>query len=256
MVYRERDLLMPAKVEGAGINSMRRSSKLKCYPAVHDKQMRQTGVLNLALSLVAVIVALGVSQAGDRVVQVDANLTHEERWNRFVERLYALQQRLLNDVETRKSVRVGGYYRLPKFYREVSYYDKKTGKLLSLIQWERRHPDRIHAIEVYIYDERGRVIRDYSAMYLTHSRNAPMQTLINLHNYNRGLHAFRQFDASGNRIYEDCRGKYAGKPVEISLDEDYIIEHADTGTGVMATPAYKACFKGLALTAGDYLNPH
>jgi hypothetical protein len=207
------------------------------------------------LPSLCLICVVGASQAGDGGVVVVPQLTHEQRWNLFVEKLYALHQKRLQGAKTREETRNGGYYRLPNFYREVSYYDGADGRLLSRIQWEREHPDRVHSIEVYVYDDRGRVARDYGALFLPHSRNAPMQTLINLHAYNHKLHAFRQFDASGNRIYEYCQGDFSGKPVELEVHEDLLIELEGVDGGIMATPVYRACFKGLGMTAGVYLDP-
>jgi len=211
-------------------------------------------VRNWLLSIFLLWVS-GVGQATEKSEDAVPTLTHEQRWNLFVDKLYALHKKRLQGLKIREESRIGGYYRQPRFYREIRYFDSVNGRLLGLIQWERRHPDRIHSIEVYIYDNQGRVVRDYGATFLTHSRNAPMQTLINLHTYNRGLHAFRQFDASGNRIYEHCQGIFTGKPVEIEVHEDAILQLEDTNEGIMATPVYKACFSGLGVTPGRYLDP-
>ena len=62
--------------------------------------------------------------------------------------------------------------------------------------------------------------------YLPVFRNAPFQTLINLHHYEGKLDVFRQFDASGTRIYEQCKGRFLGGEVDISLEEDRIPSRA------------------------------
>lgn len=70
--------------------------------------------------------------------------------------------------------------------------------------------------------------------------------------YRPTLTAFRKFDASGRRVYEDCEGKFQGKAVDIELDEfDMAREHA----GEMQTAVYRACFASLPATAGKYLTP-
>ncbi len=187
---------------------------------------------------------------------IDPNADHVQRWNWFARAVYALHKKWIAGRHIQTETRIGGYYREPKFYREVKYYDKNTGRLVSIIQWERERPDRIHWIEVYIYDDKGRVTRDFSAAFLPHSRTAPQSTFINLHAYNGGLHAFRQFDATDNRTYEYCKGTYQGKPLEISLWETDIIElEGEPGT-IMTTPEYEACFAGLPVeSAGKYLTP-
>ena len=115
---------------------------------------------------------------------------HTARWNWFVDALYALHQERTAGREIKTSSIIGGYFREKEFYREVKYVDAATGRHLSTIQWEREHPERIHYIEVYVYDRKGRIARDYSALFLTFSRAAPQHTLINLHAYHGKLHAF------------------------------------------------------------------
>lgn len=73
----------------------------------------------------------------------------------------------------------------------MSYFNKNTNKLISKIQWEVDKPDTIHTIEVFLYDAQGQVKTDFYARYLPYARNAPVQTLINLHNYNDSLHSFQ-----------------------------------------------------------------
>lgn len=182
---------------------------------------------------------------------------HVRTWNAFADALFALHRHRLAGRKVRTEESTGGYGGSvgdPAFYREVEYFDAVSGQLLSRIQWERKNPDAIHVIEVFIYDDRGRVTRDYLAAYLPQFRNAPVQTLINLHDYTEGLHSFRQFDASGNRIYEQCRGRYFDRPVHISLEEDQLSRSSAAGAPERS-PAYLACFEYLPLRAGSYLNP-
>lgn len=182
---------------------------------------------------------------------------HEQvrTWNRFARHLYQLHVNVLKQHRIKTTEQRGGYARMPNFYREVSYFDAATGRLLSRIAWETAQPKNVHVIEVFIYDASGRVTRDYLAAYLPRHRNAPIQTLINFHNYDGELHAFRQFDASGNRIYEQCRGRHFGEPIEISLEETEIVPILGAPSPITRTENYTACFSGLSAQAGKYLDP-
>lgn len=210
------------------------------------------GILLLALGWGAGAVAqttklepLKVDQA-----QVDA-------WNAFADALYKLHQHRLDQHPVRTTERTGGYGGYlgdPEFYREVKYFDARSGRLLSRIQWERERPDVIHMIEVLMYDDKGRVERDYLAAFLPRFRNAPVQTLINFHRYEDGLHGFRQFDASGNRIYEQCQGTYFGNNVFFSFEELDLPPYADNPQ-VFDSPEYLACFEHLPLQADRFLDP-
>jgi len=209
-------------------------------------------------SLFATILGLGIGLTlADEVREIDPDATHSERWNWFVDAVYALHKKQIGEKQPRVVTGTGGYFRQPDYYKEVKYFDKTSGRQVSTIQWEREHPERIHFIEVFVYDQHGRVVRDYSAAFLTHSRSAPQQTLINLHAYNGDLHAFRQFDATDNRIYEFCEGRWRGKKIEIRLDEFDIIDAEGVEGGLFSTPAYQACFAGLPEnSAGVHLTPH
>lgn len=180
-----------------------------------------------------------------------------DQWNAFADELYQLHRHQLSQHPVRTTERIGGYDGYlddPAFYREVRYFDARSGQLLSRIQWERKRPDVIHMIEVMRYNDQGRVERDYLAAYLPRFRNAPVQTLINFHKYEDGVHGFRQFDASGNRIYEQCRGTYFGESVFLSLEENDLPPYSDTPE-LFDSPVYLACFENLPLQAGPYLKP-
>lgn len=196
-------------------------------------------------------VAIPVSAA--TVLKEDAE--HVRNWNRFADRLYILHKHQLQNHDIFKRQVTGGYASRPEFYTEVSYYDRKTDRLLSRIQWETRRPDTIHTIEVYIYDKQGRLQRDYLAAYLPRFRNAPVQTLINLHYSDKELKAFRQFDASGDRIYEQCRGRYFGKHVMLALEDYEIPSVIGYMPKNLSRELYDACFSEISAEAGKYLNP-
>ena len=191
----------------------------------------------------------------DRVQSVLVNMTHTERWNRFADKMLELHKKIISAHDIRTTEELGGYFRQPEFFKDVRYYDKKTDRLLSRVQWEAKHPELVHSMEIYFYDEQGRVNRDLGVAYLTDGRNAPMQTMINFHSYPGKLHAFRQFDASNNRIFERCEGQHKGKQVYISLSEMDILEIEDLPKSVMTGAEYKKCFAGLPTTAGKYLTP-
>jgi len=176
---------------------------------------------------------------------------HEQAWTVFANNTLALHRKLISKFKVQKKTRVGGYANMPEFYIENAYYDASTHKLISQVQWEKANPNLLHTIQVNVYDDAGRVARDYAVAYLPDYHRSPTQTLISLHNYNGQLHAFRTFDASGFRIVEGCRGEYQGKKVELLFDEDEIAD----GVPEMKTPLYKACFGGLQLKAGKYLIP-
>lgn len=181
---------------------------------------------------------------------------HVRDWNKFADEVYALHKKLVTGKEIKKVEKKGGYDGMPEFYNEVEYIDKKTGNLISRILWETENPDQIHVIEVNVYDNKNRVSRSYTAAFLPGYRNAPNQTLIHLYNYNdKKLKAFRTFDASGERIYEQCEGEYKGKQVWISLEDVDIAAAENTPTSIMFKPEYKACFTGLQKVCGDYVRP-
>jgi hypothetical protein len=180
---------------------------------------------------------------------------HEQvrAWNRFADALYALHLRQLAGREVVTEETIGGYATHPDFYREVRYIDAASGRLLSLIDWERQRPDVIHSIEVYQYAADGRLSHDFVAVYLPDFRNAPILTLVNVHHHDNGLHAFRQFDASGVYIYEQCRGHWLEKPVMISVEEDELPMHTGRLPDGVNAALYHRCFGSLPDSADPYL---
>lgn len=213
--------------------------------------MRKLPMWLLAAAAAAAMAPVG-AQENSRLVRV--NEQKVQQWNVFADNLYRLHQRQIEGRKIREAERLGGYAGLPDFYREVSYHDADSGRLLSIIQWERKNPDRIHGIEVYIYDAAGRVARDYMAWYLPHYRNAPRQTAVNLHSYADGWHGWRQFDGSGVRTYEKCT-RLPDEKLVFELAEERIEQAEDTPGSVAHTQDYKRCFGGLEKTAGSYLTP-
>lgn len=211
----------------------------------------RTLLVGAGLALVA-IAAGAQTRPNPGDVQVDDQRVRQ--WNAFADSLYRLHRQQTEGRQVREAEKIGGYARLEGFYREVSYFDAGSGRLLSRIQWERENPERIHTIEVYVYDDQGRVARDYMAWYLPHFRNAPRQTTINLHHYDGELHGWRQFDASDTRIYERCT-RLPDKKVLIELNGEDRIGHAEENPRIVNSPEYRRCFGGLEKTAGRYLKP-
>ncbi len=178
---------------------------------------------------------------------------HVRTWNAFADNVYQLHQKLSKVDGVHKKTRIGGYAQMPEFYREERYYLGEH--LISQVQWEQAQENVLHSVEVFLHDDQGRVIRDYSAAYLPTYRNAPTQTLISLHRYQDQLHAFRSFDASGYRIIERCTGSLKGREVNLLLDEDEIAEALGDPESIMASDEYQACFGDLQAEVGKYLQP-
>jgi len=196
-----------------------------------------------------------VSLAGKTDNRMKVDNKHVNSWNQFADQVLALHESQVKGKAIVETEKKGGYADNPDFYREVTYKDKLTDKVLSVIQWEIKNPEIVHSIEVNVYDDKGRIIRDYSAAYLPGSRNAPIQTLINLHNYNDKLHAYRQFDVSKDVIYEYCNGEFEGQEHELRLFEEDLTASDYDSRQLLKSPIYKACFKGLQTQVGKFIRP-
>ncbi|MDH5370207.1 MAG: hypothetical protein OEW99_09290 [Gammaproteobacteria bacterium] len=177
---------------------------------------------------------------------------HARIWNKFANDCLSLHEKLTDGKNLQVKNRVGRYTNEDIFYTEDRYFDE--GRLVSQVQWENGDQNKLHTIEVYLHDKKGRVVRDFITAYLPFYRNAPTQTLISFHHYNAALHAFRSFDASGDTVLERCRGKNKnGQPVNLLLDEDDLYNDYD---GVMESDDYNECFSGLKQnTLGKYIVP-
>lgn len=208
------------------------------------------------IAFIAALLVTMAAAAKEDPTSAQVNDEEARRWNVFADSLVQLHRQQLTGRKLRETEQVGGYAGLPGFYREVSYYDADSSRLLSRIQWERAHVERIHTIEVYVYDDRGRLARDYMAWYLPDARNAPRQTAVNLHHYAADLHGWRQFDASGNRIYEKCTRTPDEKTVFEISGEDRIGQAEDNPRSIVHSGEYRRCFGGLPKTAGVFLRPH
>lgn len=223
--------------------------------------VRKTNSSLLVPILMAAAMALfsAAAPAKQEMARMKEDATHVATWNNFADNLYQLHQQLIAGRDIRTEEKVGGYGGVarsyPDFYREVKYFHRASGRLVSIIQWEIENPEQIHTIEVFVYDKQGRVVRDYLAAYLPGFRNAPIQTLINFHNHDEELRAFRQFDASGLRIYERCQGQLFDEYVHISLEDYELAGQGPYRPRVMDSEAYLTCFGELPVEVGNYLDP-
>lgn len=195
------------------------------------------------------------AHADERSQPIKEDPQHVTTWNRFFQELVQIHTKRLQGKTIRTTERVDGYFRQPDFYREVKYFDSDSNLLLSKIQWESASPETIHSIEIYFYNAQGKLTHDYLAAYLPVYRNAPIQTIISLYNITDELMAFRQFDASGERIYEQCRGRHFSTEVNISLEDYQLSPFTRNRPAVLNSEAYTACFGDLQVNAGDHLQP-
>jgi len=189
---------------------------------------------------------------------VEEDLYRADKWNKFADNLYALHEQRLKGLDVYTEEEDGGYGGLDgdeNFYHEVRYYDRKSGRLLSNIKRENKNPDNIHVMELYIYDEQGRIQREYTAAYLPTHRKAPYQTLIDLHHYVDELHGYRQFDASDDRLFESCTGKHFDVPVRILYDEEDMPDRLSEIRDQTEREAYRSCFEDMPKTAQPYIDP-
>lgn len=177
---------------------------------------------------------------------------HVRVWNKFANDSLSLHKKLTdgNNYEVKKTI--GSYANVKDFYIEHRYFDK--GKLVSQVQWEKDDPTTLHTIEVFVHDNKGRVVRDFMAAYLPFYHNAPTQTLASFHHYTGNLHAFRSFDASGDKVLERCTGKdEKGQTVNFILDEDDLYNDPDE---IIGSKEYNNCFSGLKQDKlGKYIIP-
>ncbi len=170
----------------------------------------------------------------------------------FHRAVYALAEQELAKAPTRVETESGEYagsaaaqYR----YTESRYYDAQSGRLIARIRRDANKPEALHIIEVNIYDQQGKVVRDYGSISLPWAPQLPVRTMINLHHYAGELHSFRQFDMYGDAVYESCSGRFQNRPLRLDLEGAEIAAQANT-------PTYRACFDGLSSQALAYLNPH
>lgn len=209
---------------------------------------RYTVVLLLCLTI------LNPAFANPEPVTLKEDPDHITRWTEFYQALVNLHQQRTNSRTVTRKDTTGGYANQPEYYLESIFTDSISQQMLSRIRYTKSRPEEIHTIEIFIYDEDGRLVRDYLAAYLPDFRNAPIQTLINLHNHDQELKAFRQFDASGNLIYEQCLGRYFDEEISLSLEEDDLPSVAGATPQGVSHEIYLACFNSISISAEPYLD--
>jgi len=177
--------------------------------------------------------------------------------NGFVDDLYVLHKKRLEGREFYTTEEVGGYGGLTndlEFYKKVNFYDSKSKQLLSTIKWEKKNPDNIHMIDLFVYDDQGRLKRYYAAAYLPFRRTAPFDTLISLHYYTNNTHSFREFDASNVHIYEQCNDINDEKKTYFAFHyED--IPNSYKELDAVKRDKYRVCFDHVSKTAEPYISP-
>lgn len=211
------------------------------------------------LSLILVFtlgVSLPISSFADNTNDAKAkeDNKHIRKWNGFADNALKLHQALIKKHPHDVKKSIGGYSGNKDFYIQEQYISKKTGKLISQVQWEKAKPDVLHSIEVYVHDDQGRVIRDFMVAYLPGYHNAPVQTLISFHQYSGKLHGFRSFDASGDRTLERCQGEHKGKAFEFLMDEDDLYAASMEGNPI-EEKVYALCVGKLETKLGKFILP-
>lgn len=179
---------------------------------------------------------------------------HIRTWNGFADNALLLHEKLINSIPHSIKESLGGYAGNKDFYIEKQYLAKDTGKLISIIQWEKEKPTVLHSVEVFVRDKQGRVERDFLAAYLPGYHNAPVQALISFHQYSGKLHGFRSFDASGDKVLERCQGEHKGEGFEFLLDEDDLYAAYMNGNPI-EEKVYELCVGKLAEKLGKYSTP-
>lgn len=213
------------------------------------------------LKTIALLLILNITtpvSVADQALSVDNEDRQVKVWNAFAVKLYQLHRRQTKGKDIAISRRQGGYGG-EMFghisYTESTYTRRDNNRIISRLRKIKGESGDFHTLEVYIHDKNGRVTRDYSVSYLPVFRNAPYQTLINFHYYADDLHAYRQFDALGRRIFESCRGQVFDEKVEFLLEDYEIPDHVSELKGALRQEAYHSCFDQLPAEAGVYLDP-
>lgn len=164
----------------------------------------------------ALLLAMAVFPATAQ--EVRENTAQVQAINAFADAVMRAHRHRLDTRTIRETARTGGYARMPEYFNEVTYHDDETGHVLSRIRWIRDAPGTPQMVELFFYDDQGRLSVDYFVSYLINARNAPVSALVNVHHYDDDLHAFRQFDTYGDVTLEVCEGTHVGAPVDVHLD--------------------------------------
>jgi hypothetical protein len=178
-------------------------------------------------------------------------------WNNFADKLLTVHKKRLQNTDYYTMENVGGYGGLtndPEYYREVKYFDRESRQLLSVVKWKLKFSINFHMIDLFIYDDKNRIKREYTVTYLPSRRTSPSEALIIFHYYRNNLHSIREFDASNVLLYEQCNDTAQANKVIFSFDYVDIPEsYSDLDPAVQAV--YRACFDHAAISAEPFLDP-
>jgi hypothetical protein len=203
-----------------------------------------------ALAVLAVL-ALLVPRVATAQSVPGENRSQVERLNAFADDLLAIVARWKASGRVETSARMGGYARMPDYFREETYKDAASGRVLARVRWVAGQPDTAHMIEVFLHDGGGNLVADYYASYLVEHRNAPMHALVNLHASEGELRAFRQYDIFGELLFERCQGRFGGEAVDLSIDAF----DPEFSKDSLPEGLYAACFAALPDAPGAFALP-
>lgn len=210
----------------------------------------------LVVVILACLSVACTSNSDDQAYTMSTN-PKLRQWNAYVDGLLRFNEKRLAQVEHVVEETIGGYGGVMndmEYFRDIRAYDASSGKLLSSIKWETRNPEVLHMVDIYVYDDQGRLLREYNASYLPGHTNAPYETMINLHYHDEDLHSFRQFDASGEVLYQQCTGKIGDQPVALA-HEYYEMPDSLSDVPAHLREVYRACFDEVPDTAHPYTDP-
>jgi len=180
--------------------------------------------------------------------------------NQFAQSLVTVSEHLAKGRDVIVEVKLGGYSGVTnnlEFYREITTRERDSGKLISKILWENNKPDNLHGVEVYVYDEDGRLLREYQATYLPYPdmRKAPYFTQLVRHVYIGDLHVTREFDANGWPLYEDCHGRLNERQISIGYEYEESPNSPEDIEDPQLRADYRACFGEFPNRPGPFTNP-
>lgn len=208
------------------------------HPSSTQKNSRHSTAI---ASLIVALLTPYISQAAS----IDPSKFHQALYALHLQTIKGKELRLV-ETEGQYQGSAAGKYR----YKDTRYFDASNDRLLSHVIRDGDRPDAIHIVEVNIYDESGRIVRDFGSVTLPSSTTRPVRTFINFHQYNKNLHSFRQFDVDGEITYESCNGSFENRKVNISLDG------LDIKPATTASAEYKACFNEIKMDWANYAIPH
>ena len=175
--------------------------------------------------------------ARERTVSVDK--AQVLAWNRFAKGLYDAHRQLIDGRSIRKEERVGGYARHPRYYREISYFEPSSDRLLARVRWERDRPSILHSVELFIYSPDGRLIRGLWRLLSARGTKCPHTDLDQF--FITAKPTCMRFGSSMHRANGSSRSARAAGSANLSsieIEEPLIA----TPASLTNSEAYTACF--------------